>query len=86
MTITHYQKVKANRDRFDVITGQILEAESLLDLVRAEPQQSLFEVRPAYASPCLGTVHREVLAAALRQYVASKEDVLENIEAEFSEL
>lgn len=86
MTPAHYQKVKANRDRFDVIVDQILEAEKLLDLVRAEPQGSTFEVRPAYASPCLGTVRREILTAALRQYIGSKEMVMDGIKAEFEEL
>jgi hypothetical protein len=86
MTTSHYLKVKLNRDRFDVISGQIREAETLLEVVKAEPKESQFEVRPAYASPAVGTVRREVLCAALRQYLAGKEQVLTQIEAEFGEL
>lgn len=86
MTTAEYIKVKENRDRFDVISGQIKQADSLLNMVLGEPQGSDFEVRPAYASPAVLTVPREVLGSALRQYLKGKEEVLERIQIEFSEL
>lgn len=86
MTTAQYLKVKTNRDRFDVISGQIKEAQQLLDMVMGEPQGSEFEVRPAYASPCMLPVSRAVLGSALRQYLKAKEEVLEGIQLEFSEL
>lgn len=86
MTTAQYLKVKTNRDRFDVISGQIQQAQGLLDMVLGEPQGSEFEVRPAYASPCMMTIPRAVIGSALRQYLKGKEEVLEQIQIEFSEL
>jgi len=86
MTLAQYAKVKENRDRFDVISGQIHQAQTLLDMVMDEPQGSEFEVRPAYASPSMVTIPRAVIGSALRQYLKSKDEVLEGIQIEFSEL
>lgn len=86
MTTAQYLKVKTNRDRFDVISGQIKQAQGLLDMVMGEPQGSEFEVRPAYASPAVMPIPRNVIGSALRQYLKGKEDVLEQIQVEFSEL
>jgi hypothetical protein len=86
MTRDYYAQLKANRDRYDVITGQIKEAETLLDQLRTAPKQTTFEVRPEGAPQGVGGASKEVLCAALRQYIALKEEVLTGIEFEFSKL
>ena len=79
-------KALMNRERFANISQQIMQAEALLDMLRAEPQGSAFELRPAYASPKVAYVSREIMATAMRAYLREKEEVLERIEQEFSSL
>jgi len=86
MTADRYAKIKANRDRHQVVTGRIQDAQTLLDQVRQAPKDTVFAVGPDGSNQQVGKVNKEVLCAALRRYLDSKDEVLTEIDLEFRQL